>query len=178
VKKQKLAYEEKTPGGASCTSGAAADSLRSNGTVSIRATGSSMIPSIWPGDILLVRRIAIGEVSPGEIVLAERDGRLFAHRVVELRGAASNARIVTRGESLAARDPEFSEAELLGRVAAISRDGEWREIETQPGLGQRIVTAIVRRSSFAARVLLHIHAKRAQRVGAQAAAEPSATWGV
>jgi len=136
-----------------------------------------MIPSIWPGEILLVRRTKIGEVAPGEVVLAEREGRLFAHRVVKVRGEGSSTRIITRGESLAAEDPEISEAELLGRVAAISRDGEWREIETQPDLGIRVVTAIVRRSSFAARVLLHFHAQRAQRVVARAA-EPSATWGI
>jgi hypothetical protein len=136
-----------------------------------------MIPSIWPGEILLVRRTTIGEVAPGEIVLAEREGRLFAHRMVQVRGEGSSTRIVTRGESLLAEDPEISEAELLGRVAAISRDGEWREIETQPGLGIRVVAAIVRRSSFAARVLLHFHAKHAQRVGARVA-EPSAMWGI
>ncbi len=49
VKKPKLTEELETPCGASSASVAAADSIRSNGSVSIRATGSSMIPSIWPG---------------------------------------------------------------------------------------------------------------------------------
>jgi len=177
VKKPKLTEVLETPFGASSASVAAADSIRSNGSVSIRAAGSSMIPSIWPGEILLVRRVAIAEVCPGEVVLAERGGKLFAHRVVEVRGEGSGARIVTQGDALAASDPEISEAELLGRVAAIARGGEWREPKTHLGMGARILRAIVRRSSFAARVLLHLHAQRERAVAPRPATQASATWG-
>lgn len=136
-----------------------------------------MIPSIWPGDILLVRRITIGEISRGEVVLCERDGKLRAHRVVEIRGAGPDARIVTQGEALPELDPEISESQLLGRVAAICRDGAWRELKARPGLGIRILSGIVRRSSFAARVSLHFHAKRGQGGAPAPAGQPATTWG-
>ncbi len=136
-----------------------------------------MIPSIWPGDILLVQRAAIREISEGEIVLYEREGRLFAHRVVGISEAGPSPRIVTQGDALPSQDAEISEAELLGRVAAVSCGGQWREMKKRPGLGNRIVIAIVRRSSFAARVLLHLHAKRGQRVAQPSAGRAAATWG-
>ena len=121
-----------------------------------------MIPSIWPGDILLVQRAAIREISEGEIVLCEREGSLFAHRVVSISEAEPGPRIVTQGDALPSRDAEVSDAEFLGRVAGVSCGGQWREMKKRPGLGTRMVIAIVRRSSFAARVLLHLHAKRSR----------------
>lgn len=120
----------------------------------------------------------MGEISAGEVVLSERDGNLRAHRVVEVRGAESSARVVTQGEALATRDPEISEAELLGRVAAICHRGEWRAMKTRLGLGMRMVRAIVRRSSFAGRVLLHFQAKRGQRVAKASARQAAAMWGI
>jgi len=63
----------------------AAEVIRSFGKLRLRANGSSMIPAVWPGDILSVHTQDAHEAQPGDIVLFGRDGRLFAHRVVEVR---------------------------------------------------------------------------------------------
>ena len=56
--------------------------LRTFGSARLRVTGTSMLPSIWPGDILEVRRPGEVKIASGELVLFERGGRFFAHRVV------------------------------------------------------------------------------------------------
>ncbi len=63
----------------------AAEVIRSSGKLRLRATGASMLPSIWPGDVLTVSSEAVAETQPGDIILFEREGRLIAHRVVEVR---------------------------------------------------------------------------------------------
>jgi len=45
-----------------------ADALRAGAETRIRVMGTSMLPALWPGDILVVRRRAAAP-SPGDIVL-------------------------------------------------------------------------------------------------------------
>src|SRR5437763_11389848 len=95
----------------------AAETLRTSGFLRLRATGSSMLPAIWPGDILDIRRCRIGVVRTGEIALFECYGRLVAHRVIGRQGSA----LITQGDTLPAPDPQVTEAELLGTVFMIRR---------------------------------------------------------
>ena len=63
----------------------AAEVLRSSGELRLRVNGSSMLPAVWPGDLLLVSSREATEAQPGDIVLFKRKGGLVAHRVVEVR---------------------------------------------------------------------------------------------
>jgi hypothetical protein len=63
----------------------AAEVLRSFGKLRLRANGSSMLPAVWPGDILYIQGQDAPAALPGDIVLFGREGRLVAHRVVEVR---------------------------------------------------------------------------------------------
>src|SRR5208282_2077706 len=68
-----------------CKLGLAAEMLRDCGKVQLRAWGTSMLPSVWPGDLLTIQSVAQDEVVPGDIVLVLRDHRFFVHRLVEMR---------------------------------------------------------------------------------------------
>ena len=63
-----------------------ADALRRSGRlrqiVRLRVHGESMLPALWPGDVVEIASCSPEDVRPGEIVLALRDGRLFLHRFV------------------------------------------------------------------------------------------------
>jgi len=83
----------------------AAEVLRSYGRLRLRANGASMLPAVWPGDILHVRRQGVAEALPGDIVLFGREGRLVAHRVVEVRSGI-------RGTGHGIRDSGFRSQEL------------------------------------------------------------------
>ena len=101
--------------------------IRTFGEVRLRVFGTSMAPSILPGDLVSIERAGLEDISPKEIVLYLRQGRLFVHRVVERKAAAAatgseEAHLITRGDRLRHDDPPVSSAELLGRVVSIERD--------------------------------------------------------
>ena len=97
----------------------AAEVLRQFGEVRLKVTGASMLPSVWPGDVLTVRRRSPAELLPGRIVLCVRDQGFVAHRLIGRQGD----RILTRGDSHLRDDPPFGEDEVLGEVVSILRNG-------------------------------------------------------
>lgn len=101
--------------------GLAAEMLRHHGTVRLKAWGTSMLPSLWPGDLLTIQSAAYDEVVPGDIVLVMRDNRFFVHRIVETRRDGDCISWITRGDAMPQSDPPTAASELLGRVVGISR---------------------------------------------------------
>src|SRR5580704_251477 len=95
--------------------------VRSFGKVRLRVLGTSMAPSVLPGDLISIQRAELDEISSGEIVLFSRDERLFVHRVVSRDAARETPCLVTRGDRLGHEDPPVTAAELLGRVTSIER---------------------------------------------------------
>jgi signal peptidase I len=95
--------------------------LRASGELHFVAQGSSMVPSIFPGDVLVVRREAIGKISCNDIVLFSQGGRWFAHRVIHIPNEGARPSFITRGDALPADDPPVTEHEFLGQVAALDR---------------------------------------------------------
>jgi hypothetical protein len=127
-----------------------ADALRRSADVRIRATGSSMIPAIWPGDVLTVRGRRVGEAQTGEIAVFARERRLFAHRVV----AADGSRLITQGDALPLPDEPVTSSELLGVVVAVARKGQLSAVPSGLSVGRRIVAGILRHSPRFGRVIL------------------------
>jgi signal peptidase I len=109
----------------------AAEVVRTFGEVRLRVFGTSMVPSILPGDLVSIQRARISEISSGEIVLYSREGRLFVHRVVACTNSPEQPLLITRGDRLDHNDPPVYSAELLGRVTSIQRkDGHGnRQVE-------------------------------------------------
>jgi Peptidase S24-like len=99
------------------------ETLQTRGTVNLKAWGSSMLPSVWPGDLLTIQHAAGDDVIPGDIVLLLRDHRFFIHRLVEKRLNQNVPSWITKGDAARHNDPPANElsTDLLGRVAAIRR---------------------------------------------------------
>ena len=123
------------------------------GQVQLKVTGTSMIPSVWPGDILTVKRSSAAEVAPGQIILCYRDQGLVAHRLARKTGNV----LITRGDSLPCDDPPFNEDELLGRVVSIVRNG--RRIDPSRAWWLRAGGWILRHSQLSTRVLLGLRTR-------------------
>ena len=128
----------------------AGEVVRRFGEVRLRVTGTSMLPSVWPGDILTVRSVRFSELRPGQIILCSRGAQLVAHRIIGHR----EQHLVTRGDSLAQNDPLVGEDQVLGQVVSILRNG--RRIDPSFTHGQRMAAWVLRRSDFAARALLRL----------------------
>ncbi len=119
-----------------------------------------MLPAVLPGDTLVIEHIHSGAVSPGDIVLFGRHRRFFVHRVVAGSQSQSGA-VLTRGDALPASDPPVPAGDLLGRVSFILRKGKYFQPRRSLHLSERAVAALVRRSDFAARVVVRVHGMRA-----------------
>lgn len=116
------------------------------GEVRFRATGVSMMPVIWPGDILTIRNCGMEEVQPGQIVLYRREKELIAHRVISIHGNL----LTTRGDSINHDDLPVRESEIVGRVVSITRRGQ-----IVPGalsFWSRAGSRVLRRSGLCLRV--------------------------
>jgi len=131
----------------------AAEVLRSSGTLRLRVTGWSMLPTVWPGDTLLIERVDPKAVPEGDIVLFGRDRRLFAHRVLKNERSV----LVTRGDSMRTPDSPVDETEFLGRVSSIVRNGKWIKPRRTLRVQKRAIAALVQRSELAARVVVSVH---------------------
>ena len=125
----------------------AAEALRSFGELHLRVTGSSMLPAVWPDDVLLIRHCRMEQAGPGDIVLFIRQRRLFAHRVI----ARSSGSLVTQGDGNAEPDPLVMADELLGKVIQVMRHGNSIRHASKPSLPARMAAALFRRSATAGR---------------------------
>lgn len=126
----------------------AADSLRASGRLRMRVAGSSMLPAIRPGDLVSVRRCGPAQASIGDVVLFQRDGRLFAHRVVRLEAES----LVTRGDAVATDDPPVRATEFLGIVESTQR-GRGPALDcARHAWPQRLAAGVFRRSALAGRL--------------------------
>jgi hypothetical protein len=95
-----------------------AETLRAGAAVRFRAVGTSMIPAIWPGDVLAIKPLNGWLPEVGAIALTFTQGRLRAHRVVERSAGGAAGWLTTRGDALSSSDPTAQAVEILGVVIA------------------------------------------------------------
>jgi signal peptidase I len=135
----------------------AGEVLRSAGSLRLRVTGWSMLPTVWPGDTLVVERAAAGDVVDGDIVLFSNGRRLVAHRLVARNGEAGVSTIQTQGDALPHLDSPVPGENLLGKVSFILRNGRRISPGKDLRLSERAIAALFRRSPRAARVVVGVH---------------------
>jgi len=130
------------------------EQLRASGRVQLRVSGWSMLPTIWPGDALVIERIDCHDgVANGDIVLFTAGSRFVAHRVVR----ADASTIQTQGDAIRQADAPVSHGEVLGRVSSIVRDGKCIDPGKCVGFRKRAAAAMFRRAEIAARIVVGVH---------------------
>jgi hypothetical protein len=152
-----------------------ADVLRRSSRLRVRLRvhgeihGESMLPTLWPGDVVEIESCSLEDVRPGEIVLALRDDRLVLHRLVgRFNDPCTNdpctpGGFLLRGDCVPGPDPEYPSEALLGRVR---RAGEGRgssAFAQRPGLGMkwsRALGMLLCHCGAARRLALKIHGRR------------------
>lgn len=89
------------------------DLLRNGHTVKLRATGFSMVPTLWPYMNLIARPPVSSELSCGDVVLfnSEKDA-LIAHRIVKV----GNNSMLIQGDSCICQDGWINNDEIVGKV--------------------------------------------------------------
>jgi signal peptidase I len=127
-----------------------ADVARISGKVQLRVTGTSMVPTLWPGDIVVVHRCEPSELLPNSVVMFRRCGRLVVHRLI-LRTADQ---IVARGDALSWPDDPVGVSDVVGRVEFAIRNG--RRVDLKGSLWSRVVAFVLRHSEWCARLFLQL----------------------
>ena len=133
-------------------SGLVADALHLGGRLRMRVHGESMLPTLWPGDVVEIASCSPESVRSGQIVLALRDGRLFLHRLVS---SCTPDGFRLRGDSMPGPDPWFSPESLLCRL--VSADGD-KQFST--GVLSRAVGMVFCHFGVARRLALKLHRRR------------------
>jgi hypothetical protein len=107
--------------------------LRAHSSYAFRPTGGSMRPWLKSGDALFIKRTEESDLATGDVLLYWTPGRrpqddvLICHRMIArvpaLHGPAT---YVTKGDALSNVETfeNRRQSEILGKVAAISRDGK------------------------------------------------------
>jgi signal peptidase I len=149
--------------------------LRAGGKLRLRALGLSMLPSLWPGDILIIHSKTYEQVSRGDIVLYARGREFFVHRII---GKSSDSQyLITQGDGLPKPDPPVSRQDLLGRVSAIERCGLLREPNRANPIFHRLLAHVFWPWNLVLRIVLGVYVRRnflrrlAQRTGWHAGRE-------
>jgi len=99
----------------------AADVLRNGGAIRLRVQGTSMLPTIWPGDMLTIKSADDASLVAGDIVLVGRAGEFIVHRLIDKGPSVNESRVITRGDAMPQADPASSIGEILGKVTAVQR---------------------------------------------------------
>lgn len=133
----------------------AAEVLDVFGLLKIQVTGWSMLPTVWPGEFLVIERVSTENVREGDIVLFRQNESFRVHRVVKKHPA--DRFMWTWGDSMPHPDPAVDIRHVLGRVSYILRDGRRIKPSREPGFVSRVVALVLRRSDIAVRAVVHLH---------------------
>jgi signal peptidase I len=136
-----------------------ADIARNQGQVQLKVAGASMVPALWPGDLVTVRSCETSELQPGTIVVFRQNERLVVHRLMHW----ASDRVVTRGDARPRHDQPVKASEVIGRVESAVRNG--RPVNLEQSIGQRVLASVLRRSQGCTEIYLRL-ASRMRRFGA------------
>ena len=142
-----------------------AEALRSWGVLKLRARGVSMLPTVWPGDLLTIQSHRPAQAEPGEIVLYMRRGRFFIHRVVSKSLTGNEIFLTTRGDCLAENDPPVRGRELLGKIIEVERAGSRFSPPRKLSPFRRMLAYVLCHWSLFRRVGLRLRGRRYQSDG-------------
>jgi signal peptidase I len=107
----------------------AVDALAGGLSVTFRAGGDSMRPAIRDGDVIHVAPASAADIRVGDVVLCRVGSRLLAHRLVAVTEDADGERwLHLRGDAKGGCDAPVRDADVIGRVEAVWRDGSTRRV--------------------------------------------------
>ena len=143
-----------------CKSSLAVQVLTDSGALQLRVTGSSMLPTIWPGDFLTIRSASVHQAQIGDVVFCRKRGQFVVHRVV--RKLASG--LITRGDSMPSDDSGTPGHNVLGLVTEVRRNGATIVIPNQLSIVHWLSGRILARCDLLLRLVLRWHTSRGKQI--------------
>jgi hypothetical protein len=121
--------------------------LAQQGRVTLRVQGSSMLPWVKAGDVAVIRRAGIDDVRCGDVVLFQRESRLFVHRLVEKLGTLNETRFLAKGDAHPKPDGMVNSELVLGRVVRIHRGDKRIDLDSPRHLALGLMISQLSRKS-------------------------------
>jgi hypothetical protein len=112
--------------------------LARGGTLELPAAGLSMIPSIYPGDRLVLGPLPPTGAEVGDVVAWARGGSVRVHRVVQVDARG----VVTRGDALPQPDGVLAPGEILGRLITVRSTWTRRLRRRTARVGRRALRSV------------------------------------
>jgi hypothetical protein len=97
----------------------AAELLQATGKLRLIARGNSMLPTLWPGDLLVIEKLGLAHAQVGDVILFARQDRFYIHRILRRDYTPVGPCLVTRGDAMPEADEPVLPFELLGKVIEI-----------------------------------------------------------
>jgi signal peptidase I len=130
-----------------------ADVARISGQVQLRVVGVSMVPTLWPGDLVFVRHCNPADIQPGSIIVFRQNKNLIVHRMIHWAGQC----LIARGDARPCFDDPVGAADLVGEVESVFRNG--RPVSARFSLFNRTIAALMRRSAWWTHFYMRLHSK-------------------
>ena len=94
------------------------------GAVRLRIASRSMVPTLRPGDEVVVR--PVGDLRPGDLVLFRAGTDLVCHRLV---AQSDDGALLTRGDATSSGERVCAD-QVIGRVTEVRRRGAWTAVKS------------------------------------------------
>lgn len=102
-----------------------------------------MLPTLCPGDALLVQRAFAAEVAPGDLLVIRHGSAWMVHRLLQLPAMGGGFYLLTKGDNRLFADPVFESSQLIGAVKSIQRGNRTIHLFTwQARLGGRALAGL------------------------------------
>jgi signal peptidase I len=89
-------------------------------TISVKAEGFSMYPSVKPGSVIFIEPYKKGaEPVPGEIIAWKRNSGFIVHRLVRCYITRHQKYFITRGDSIMSEDEPVLFDQIAGKVVKV-----------------------------------------------------------
>ena len=104
--------------------------LKAGHNLRIIAEGSSMLPSIRGGDVIIIKPINVVDLKIGDIIIRRTGNKLIAHRLIKKKNIEGILFLITKGDNLHSADQPLKASQLLGKVVSIERGFQIIQLDT------------------------------------------------
>ena len=92
-----------------------------------------MKPSLYPGDLVFIKKFHNKDYKPYDIIISKQNNKLIAHRLILKIDTVSNSYYLCKGDALKRYDKLIPENQILAKVTRIKKQNRifWPESITE-----------------------------------------------
>ena len=144
--------------------------LNEKNEITLTVRGHCMWPVMCDGDDVLIRKVTLAEIQPGDVVFYQVEGKFYCHRVMKKEGDI----LITRADRFFKNDHPILHADIFGKV--VSKKGFTGRWTAMDSLGQKcfallalFASRVINPVFFLGQKLKYVFTHRQQRTKAQTA---------